>query len=106
MAWYFGYLMSGFAKRGALFLLKDDESTPDEAVDAVHVAKSMTSAGTPSSVLDQLVAFRDEVGDFGTLVSVAHDWDEPERWKRSMQLLAEEVMPRFRQHCAAVQAAE
>jgi len=106
MAWYFGYLMSGFAKRGALFLLKDDESTPDEQVDAVHVAKSMTSAGTPASVLEQLVAFRDEVGDFGTLVSVAHDWDQPARWKRSMQLLAEDVMPRFRQHCAAVQAAE
>ena len=66
----------------------------------------MTTAGTPATVLDQLVAFRDEVGEFGTLVSVAHDWDQPQRWKRSMELLAEGVMPRFRQHCQAVQAAE
>jgi len=72
----------------------------------VDVARGMTTAGSPSKVLDQLVALRDEVGDFGTLVSVAHDWDQPERWKRSMQLLAEEVMPRFRQHCGVDQAAE
>jgi len=48
----------------------------------------------------------DTVGDFGTLVSVAHDWDDPVRWKRSMQLLAEEVMPRFEQHCEASEAAD
>lgn len=106
MAWYFGYLATSFRSRGALFLLKDDESIPDDDVTAAHVAKSMTTAGSPASVLDQLIAFRDEIGEFGTLVSVAHDWDDAERWKRSMRLLAEEVMPRFNQHCAAVQAAE
>ena len=106
MAWYFGYLATSFRSRGALFLLKDDESIPDDEVTAADVAKSMTTAGSPASVLDQLVAFHDEIGDFGTLVSVAHDWDDAERWKRSMRLLAEDVMPRFNQHCAAVQAAE
>ena len=73
---------------------------------ASNIASSMTTSGTPATVLDGLIAFRDELGDFGTLVSVAHDWDEPERWKRSMGMLAEEVMPRFRQHCSAVQAAD
>ncbi len=106
MAFYFGYLMSAMRTRGALFLLKPDESIPDEELTASQVAQSMTSAGTPSQVLDQLVALRETTGDFGTLVSVAHDWDDAERWKRSMRLLAEEVMPRFRQHCGAVQAAE
>ena len=106
LAYYFGYIATSFRSRGALFLLKDDESVPDDQVSAADVARSMTIAGTPTSVLDQLVALREEVGDFGTLVSVAHDWDDPERWKRSMRLLAEEVMPRFEQHCAAVHAAE
>ena len=106
MAYYFGYLMTAFRERGALFLLKPDESVPDDDVTPSQVAQSMTSTGTPSSVLDQLVALREEVGHFGTLVSVAHDWDDPERWKRSMRLLADEVMPRFRQHCAATEAAE
>jgi len=106
MAFYFGYLASSFRSRGALFLLKDEESIPDDEVSAADVAVSMTTAGTPSAVLDGLVAFREQVGDFGTLVSVAHDWDRPELWKRSMRLLAEEVMPRFEQHCRAVEAAE
>lgn len=106
MAHYFGYLMTSFRNRGALFLVKPDESVPDDDLTASQVAQSMTSAGTPKRVLDQLIALREEVGDFGTLVSVAHDWDDPERWQRSMRLLAEEVMPRFSQHCDASQAAE
>ena len=31
---------------------------------------------------------------FGVLLMIAHDWDDPARWKRSMELLAKEVMPR------------
>jgi alkanesulfonate monooxygenase SsuD/methylene tetrahydromethanopterin reductase-like flavin-dependent oxidoreductase (luciferase family) len=106
LAYYFDYLMSSFRTRGALFLLKPDESIPDDALTPAEVARSMVSAGSPAKVLDQLVALRDEVGDFGTLVSVAHDWDDAARWKRSMRLLAEDVMPRFRQHCTASDAAE
>lgn len=105
-AFYFGYLMESFRSRNALFLLKSDESVADDDLTAVDVAQSMFTAGTPDSVLEQLVAFRDEVGDFGTLLAVAHDWDRPEFGKRSMQLLGEEVMPRFRQHCEAAAAAE
>ena len=105
-AFYYGYLMDSFRRRGALFLLKPDESVADEALDCVTVSQSMVSSGTPQQVLDQLIALRDEVGDFGTLVSVAHDWDQPALWKRSMQLLAEQVMPRLSQHCASQHAAE
>ena len=99
--------MAGFRPRGALFLLEEDESVDDAVITPTDVARSMFTAGTPASVLDQLVAFRDEVGPFGTLLSVAHDWgDDAGMWKRSMRLLAEEVMPRLRQHCAADAAAE
>jgi alkanesulfonate monooxygenase SsuD/methylene tetrahydromethanopterin reductase-like flavin-dependent oxidoreductase (luciferase family) len=106
MAFYFGYLMESFRKRGMVSLLLPHDDVDDAKVTASEVAAGMTSAGTPAQVLDQLIEFRDQVGDFGTLVSVAHDWDQPRRWRRSMQLLAEEVMPRFNQHCTAVQAAE
>ena len=37
---------------------------------------------------------RDEVGDFGTLYYAGIDWADPELGRRSMQLMAEEVMPR------------
>jgi hypothetical protein len=58
-------------------------------------------------MLDKLIAFRDRVGPFGSLLMTGLDWSGPnEAWERqSMRLLAEEVMPKFRQHALA-QAAE
>jgi hypothetical protein len=37
----------------------------------------------------------DDVGGFGTLLAIAHDWPDPAVWDRSMTLLAQEVMPRL-----------
>ena len=51
-------------------------------------------AGSVNSVVDQILAFREQVGDFGTLYYPCHDWVDPALGKRSMQLMAEEVMPR------------
>ncbi len=51
-------------------------------------------AGTPASVADQILAFRREVGAFGTLLYTGHDWVEPELARRSMELMAAEVTPR------------
>jgi alkanesulfonate monooxygenase SsuD/methylene tetrahydromethanopterin reductase-like flavin-dependent oxidoreductase (luciferase family) len=51
-------------------------------------------AGTVDSVVEQLLAFREQVGDFGTLLYACHDWIDPKLAKRSMQLMAEQVMPR------------
>jgi hypothetical protein len=56
-------------------------------------------------VLAQLVALTDEVGWFGTLLVTHKDWDRPALHQRSMRLLAEQVMPRFRRHCEALKAA-
>jgi len=49
------------------------------------------------------VAFRERVGPFGTLLVTGLDWGGPNAaWEReSMRLLAQEVMPKFRQHVLA-----
>jgi hypothetical protein len=39
------------------------------------------------------LAFREEVGDFGTLLLAGKDWKDRDLGRRSMQLLAEKVMP-------------
>ena len=65
--------------------------------------------GSPSTMLDKLIAFRDKVGPFGGLLQTGLDWGgKNQEWEReSMRLLAQEVMPKFRQHCdAQAQAAE
>ena len=55
-------------------------------------------AGDTDTVLDKLIAYRDEVGPFGTLLMTGHDWDDKDMWRGSMRMLAEDVMPRLSQH--------
>jgi hypothetical protein len=49
------------------------------------------------------VAFRERVGPFETLLVTGLDWGGPNAaWEReSMRLIADEVMPKFRQHVMA-----
>ncbi len=82
-------------------MLKPDLDVPDEAVKLDEVKRALVIAGSPRRVLDQLVTLRDEVGHFGTLLMSGQDWDQPKLWRRSMELLATEVMPRFSRHAAA-----
>ena len=50
--------------------------------------------GTPERVAEKIVSLRQQVGPFGTLLYVGHDWVERRLAKRSMELMAKEVMPR------------
>jgi alkanesulfonate monooxygenase SsuD/methylene tetrahydromethanopterin reductase-like flavin-dependent oxidoreductase (luciferase family) len=54
---------------------------------------SFVIAGTPESVVDQLLAVRETIGDFGTLLYCGHDWKDAALGRRSMELMAERVMP-------------
>ena len=55
----------------------------------------MLFRSTPDSVADQLLAFQDEVGTFGTLLYAGKDWKDPELGRQSMILMAEKVMPQI-----------
>ena len=95
---YVGEHFHSFAQgRKALFMIKRDPDMSDEATTVDAVKRGMIIAGSPGRVLDQLVALREEIGPFGTLLMAGHDWDRPALWKRSMELLATQVMPRFTQ---------
>jgi len=82
----------GFGGRSNLFKL--DQSEPDASITADSMTPRLVIAGSVASVVDQILAFREKVGDFGTLVYACHDWADPALGRRSMQLMAEEVMPR------------
>ena len=43
--------------------------------------------------MDQLLAFREVTGDFGTLLYAGKDWEDRSLGIRSMALMAEKVMP-------------
>ena len=105
LSFYYTFFHYSFSTaRKALFMLKPDLEVPDEDVTMDSVKRALVIAGSPRRVLDQLVALREEIGHFGTLLMGGHDWDQPELWRRSMELLATDVMPKFAQHAATTRA--
>jgi alkanesulfonate monooxygenase SsuD/methylene tetrahydromethanopterin reductase-like flavin-dependent oxidoreductase (luciferase family) len=82
----------GAGNRGNLFKL--DQSEPDSAITADTMTPKLVIAGTVNSVVEQILAFREKVGPFGTLYYPCHDWLDPKLAKRSMELMAQQVMPK------------
>jgi len=82
----------GAGGRGNLFKL--DQNQPDGEITADSITRKLVIAGTVDSVVEQLLAFREKTGDFGTLLYACHDWMDPALGRRSMQLMAEQVMPK------------
>lgn len=105
--YYYDYLGS-LAKRGGLagtMTPREDidpmDATPEDMIEACVIA------GSPQTVLDRLVALREEAGPFGHLLMPGLDWSGVNAaWEaESMKRLAQEVMPRLRQHAQATAAA-
>ena len=98
---YFTHLIGKADMAGRLDLFKHEREQPDSVVTPDRALDDLVICGGVDSVVDQLLAFRDTVGHFGTLVYAGHDWADPDLAKRSMVLMAEEVMPRVNQAIGA-----
>ena len=72
-----------------------EEAWIGEHITAEYLADNMWLIGDPDEVVRRIRALRDEVGDFGTLLVIGHEWEPREAWTRSMRLLVEEVLPRL-----------
>ena len=92
---YFHSIITKLTQGGRYDLFKSTAEMADEDVSVAHSLETQVIRGTVDSVVDQLLAFRDEVGPFGTLVYTGHDWRDAELGRRSMILMAEQVMPRL-----------
>ena len=93
-AYYFRNLQrKAQAGRGNAFF-KHDPALADEALTDDYLIEQMLIAGTVSEVVDRLLAFRERIGPFGRLLYVGHDWADGAAMRRSMELMAGEVMPR------------
>ena len=94
-AYYFRNLLrKGQASRGTA-LFKHDPSVPDAALTDDYLVSQMLIAGTANEVADRLLAFRNEVGPFGRLLYCGHDWADAPAMRRSMELMAEKVLPQL-----------
>jgi len=92
---YFNQLVQKMKKAKRAELFKKDRNASDDSVTTDGVLEDLVIYGTPSQVADKIEAFREQVGDFGTLLYAGHDWVDRDLARRSMVLLAEQVQPRL-----------
>jgi alkanesulfonate monooxygenase SsuD/methylene tetrahydromethanopterin reductase-like flavin-dependent oxidoreductase (luciferase family) len=105
ISFWYRYLLTSLKSRGlAKFVAPEGHPDPD-SLTWQAVAEYQVAWGSPSTVLDKLVALHDLTGPFGVLTAMAHEWDDPAFCRRSLTLLAEEVMPMFSQHADASRTA-
>jgi len=91
--YYYAKMLVKMGKLGRLGMFKSHQDQPDEDVTLDRVLGELVIVGTPDSVADQILAFREETGDFGELVYAGLDWVDPDLARRSMELMASKVMP-------------
>jgi len=92
---YYRSLYTKLKKNGRIGLFKTHKDQPDDEVTLESVCERLVIYGTPDKVADELLSFRDEVGDFGTLLYAGKDWLDRDLGRRSMILLAEKVLPKL-----------
>ena len=96
--YYYSKMLGKMTSLGRLGLFKTSQDQPDEEVTLDHLLEHLVICGTPDSVAEQILALREQTGDFGELVYAGLDWVDPELAKRSMELMASKVMPQVNAH--------
>ncbi len=91
---YYEQLYAKVKKRGGQAVFKEHADQPDAELTIDYILDRLVMHGSVDRVVDQILALREQIGDFGELVYAGMDWVDEKLAKRSMQLMAEQVMPR------------
>lgn len=101
---YYHQLLTKMKKHNRVNLFKEDQSMSDDDVTLEMVMDKLVIWGDTEKVTDEILKFRDEVGDFGTLLYAGKDWADRELGRNSMILLAEKVKEKVNTAIAAEKA--
>jgi hypothetical protein len=103
---YMRQLMAKLTRGKKLGVFKSRPDMPDEQVTLDYALENIVIRGTVNEVVDRILALRETVGDFGTLLYCGKDWTDVALGRRSMELMAEKVMPAVNAAIGARVAAE
>ncbi|HWE78343.1 MAG TPA: LLM class flavin-dependent oxidoreductase [Pseudolabrys sp.] len=103
---YFGQMHAKMKRGNRLYVFKSYKEQPDEEITLDFVMDNCVTYGSVDKVVEDILKMREETGDFGELVYAGMDWVDPALARRSMQLMAEEVMPRVNAAIGKSAAAE
>ena len=71
-----------------------EQGSPEECLEAM-VNMGVAVVGTPDDLIAQIARLEEQSGCFGAYLSIGHDWANREATRRSYELIARCVMPRF-----------
>jgi alkanesulfonate monooxygenase SsuD/methylene tetrahydromethanopterin reductase-like flavin-dependent oxidoreductase (luciferase family) len=103
---YFGQMHAKMKRGNRLYVFKSHKEQPEEEITLDFVMDNCVTYGSVDKVVEDILKMREETGDFGELVYAGMDWVDPALARRSMQLMAEEVMPRVNAAIGKSAAAE
>jgi alkanesulfonate monooxygenase SsuD/methylene tetrahydromethanopterin reductase-like flavin-dependent oxidoreductase (luciferase family) len=89
------YVLPVLRSFGMISLLKHDPAVADDEVCADYLIRNCWLVGSPDTVVSKVERLAATTGGFGTLLQLGYDYlDNPGPWFHSMELMANEVMPR------------
>ncbi len=96
------YILELTRRGPGLAMWKRDPDMSDADCNLNYFLDEVIIAGDPPEVVRRLGQLREQIGDFGTLVLVAHDWDDKQRWLDSLELFVREVVPQLKKQGIAL----
>ena len=87
------YFLPLLASLKMLGLFKYDPAMPDEAITPEYLVDHIWIVGSPEDVALKLRKLYEDVGGFGVLLAMGHEWEPHDRWVHSVELLSQQVMP-------------
>ena len=86
-------LTAKLKKSRRMIAFKPTPEMPDEDITFDYIFDNIVIRGSVNRVVDRILELHEEIGDFGTLLYCGKDWTDPALGRRSMELMAEKVMP-------------
>ena len=90
---FYDHLYRKLERSGRLGVFKSDPNIDDKDLDIDNILDELVICGDTNHVIDQILAFRETVGDFGELLYGGVDWLDRDLARKSMELMAEKVIP-------------
>ena len=92
--YYYRQMLTKMKMSNRHVIFKKHEGEDDSLVTLDRLIDELVIKGTVNEVVDQILALREEAGEFGEIVYAGMDLVDPQLGRRSMELMAHEVMPR------------
>ena len=90
-----GYFFPLLKHTRLLEILKVDPEMPDDDLNVEYMLDNIWIVGDPDEVARQVRQLYQDLGGFGVLLLMGHEWSPPGQWERSMNLFVNEVMPQL-----------